>query len=169
MDTLKVGMRDELVWEVTEDLATARGDYKVFSTPGMTRFIEMTAHKLVGPHLKPGQGQVGLQLNIRHMAPTPIGKQVRCETELVAIDRRKLTFIDVSLIRNSGLVPSSPSASGEGRGEGLSVPIAIHYETLNKMKVYDEVEQIGEAEHDRYIVDLDKYMARLKAKIERTV
>ena len=37
-----------------------------------------------------------------------------------------------------------------------------------KMKVFDEVEQIGEAEHDRYVVDLDKYMARLKAKIEGT-
>lgn len=129
MDTLKVGMRDEMVWEVTEDLATSRGDYKVFSTPGMTRFVEMTAHKLVGPHLKPGQGQVGLQVNIRHMAPTPLGKPVRCEVELVAIDRRKLTF---------------------------------------KMKVFDDVEQIGEAEHDRYVVDLDKYMARLKAKIEGT-
>ena len=129
MDTLKVGMRDEMTWEVTEELATTRGDYKVFSTPGMTRFVEMTAHKLVGPHLKPGQGQVGLQVNIRHMAPTPIGKNVRCEVELTAIDRRKVTF---------------------------------------KMKVFDDVEQIGEAEHDRYIVDLDKYMAKLKAKIEGT-
>ncbi len=126
MDTLKVGMRDELEWDVTESLCTTRGEYRVFSTPSMTYFVEMTAHKLVGPHLKPGQGQVGLQVNIRHMAPTPIGKKVRCETELTAIDRRKLTF---------------------------------------KMKVYDDVEQIGEAEHDRYIVDLDKYMARLKAKI----
>jgi predicted thioesterase len=52
MDTLKVGMRDEMTWEVTEDLATSRGDYKVFLTPGMTRFVEMTAHKLVGPHLR---------------------------------------------------------------------------------------------------------------------
>ena len=128
MDTLKIGMKDELVWEVTAELCTSRGDYQMFSTPGMTRFVEMTAHKLIQPHLKPGQGQVGLQVNIRHMAPTPIGKQVRCETELVAIDRRKLTF---------------------------------------KMKVFDDVEQVGEAEHDRYVVDLDKYMARLKAKIER--
>ena len=127
MDTLKVGMKDEMVWEVTADLCTTRGDYQVFSTPGMTRFVEMTAHKLVGPHLKPTQGQVGLRVDIRHMAPTPIGKQVRCEVELTAIDRRKLTF---------------------------------------RMKVYDEVEQIGEAEHERYVVDLDKYMARLKAKIE---
>ena len=127
MDTLKVGMKDEMVWEVTEELCTSRGDYRVFSTPGMTRFVEMTAHQLVGPHLKPTQGQVGLRVDIRHMAPTPIGKQVRCEVELTAIDRRKLTF---------------------------------------KMKVYDEVEQIGEAQHERYIIDLDKYMARLKAKID---
>ena len=127
MDTLKIGMKDELVWEVNAELCTSRGEYQMFSTPGMTRFVEMTAHKLIEPHLKPGQGQVGLQVNIRHMAPTPIGKQVRCETELVAIDRRKLTF---------------------------------------KMKVFDDVEQVGEAEHDRYVIDLDKYMARLKAKIE---
>jgi fluoroacetyl-CoA thioesterase len=129
VDTLKVGMKDELVWEVTENLCTKRGEYRVFSTPSMTYFVEMTAHKLVTPHLKPGQGQVGLQVNIRHMAPTPIGKQVRCEVELTAIDRRKVSF---------------------------------------KAKVFDDVEQIGEAEHDRYIVDLDKYMARLKAKIEGT-
>ncbi len=127
MDTLKVGMKDELVWDVTDELCTTRGEYRVFSTPSMTRFIEMTAHKLVGPHLKPTQGQVGLQVFIRHLAPTPSGKQVRCTVELTAIDRRKLTF---------------------------------------KMQVYDDVEQIGEAEHERFVVDLDKYMARLKAKIE---
>ena len=127
MDTLKPGMKDELEWEVTEELSTVRGDYRVFSTPGMTRFVEMTAHKLVLPHLKENQGQVGLRVDIRHMAPTPIGKKVRCEVELVEVERRKLTF---------------------------------------KMKVFDEVEQIGEATHERYIVYLDKYMARLRAKIE---
>jgi predicted thioesterase len=95
----------------------------------MTYFVEMTAHKLVEPHLQPGQGQVGLQVNIRHMAPTPLGKKVRCEAELVAVDRRKLTF---------------------------------------KCKVFDDVEQVGEAEHDRFVIDLDKYMAKLKAKVEGT-
>jgi len=114
-------MKDEMVWEVTEEMCTTRGEYSVFSTPAMT------ASKLVAPHLKPGQGQVGVQVIIRHMAPTPKGKKVRCEVELTAVDRRKLSF---------------------------------------KMKVFDDVEQIGEAEHDRFIVDLDKYMARLKAKIE---
>jgi len=120
-------MRDELVWNVTDDLCTTRGDYKVFSTPSMTLLIEMASQKLAMPHLKPGQGQVGVSVNIRHLAPTPIGKKVRCETELVGIDRRRLTF---------------------------------------KARVFDDVEQVGEAEHERFVVDLDKYLARLKAKIE---
>jgi predicted thioesterase len=127
MDTLKVGMKHTLNWTVTEDLTTSRGDYKVFSTPSMTRFVEMASHYLVLPHLKPGQGQVGVVVNIRHMAPTPIGKDVRAEAELTGIDRRMLTF---------------------------------------KIDVYDDVEKIGEATHERFVVDLDKYMARLKAKIE---
>lgn len=126
MDTLKVGMQDELVWEVTDDLCTTRGDYRVFSTPSMTLFVEMAAQKLATPHLKPGQGQVGLQVNIRHLAPTPIGKQVRAEVELTGIDRRKLTF---------------------------------------RVKVFDDVEQVGEAEHERFVIDVDKYIERLKKKI----
>jgi predicted thioesterase len=35
--------------------------------------------------------------------------------------------------------------------------------------VFDDVEQVGEAEHERFVVDLDRYMARLKAKIEGAV
>ncbi|MBX9811569.1 MAG: thioesterase family protein [Burkholderiales bacterium] len=126
MDTLKVGMKDTLEWEVTEKLTTTRGDYKVFSTPSMVLFAEMAAHKLTEPHLKPGQGQVGLTVNIRHMAPTPIGKRVRAEVELTAIDRRKLTF---------------------------------------RIKVFDDVEQVGEVEHERFVIDVDKYTERLRKKI----
>lgn len=126
MDALKVGMKDTLVWEVTEKLTTTRGEYKVFSTPSMVLFVEMAAHKLVAPHLKPGQGQVGLSVNIRHLAPTPIGKQVRAEVELTGVDRRKLTL---------------------------------------KVKVFDDVEQVGEAEHERFVIDVDKYIERLKKKI----
>ena len=86
----------------------------------------MTAQALAAPHLKPGQGQVGTLVTIRHMAPTPMGKKVRAEAELVAIDRRKLMF---------------------------------------KVKVHDDVEQVGEAEHERFVIDLDKYMERLRKKL----
>ena len=34
-----------------------------------------------------------------------------------------------------------------------------------KVKIFDEVEQVGESEHDRFVVDLDKYFEKLKKKI----
>lgn len=34
------------------------------------------------------------------------------------------------------------------------------------IKVFDDVEQVGECDHDRFIVDLEKYQAKLKKKIE---
>ncbi|MDH3286216.1 MAG: thioesterase [Betaproteobacteria bacterium] len=108
VDTLQVGMRHTVEWEVTEKLCTSRGEYKVFSTPSMTQFVEMASQSLAAPHLKPGQGQVGISVNIRHLAPTPIGKNVRADVELIGIDRRRLAF---------------------------------------KVKVFDDVEQVGEAEH----------------------
>ena len=127
MDALKIGMKHAQEWEVTEARCTSRGDYKVFSTPSMTQLVESTANQLAAPHLRPGQGQVGTLVTIRHMAPTPMGKKVRAEAELLAIDRRRLSF---------------------------------------KVKVYDEVEQVGEAEHERFVIDLDKYMERLRKKID---
>jgi len=126
METLKVGMKHVQEMTVEEKHTTRRGDYRVFSTPSMTQFVEMTAQALAAPHLKPGQGQVGTLVTIRHMAPTPMGKKVRAEAELVAIDRRKLMF---------------------------------------KVKVHDDVEQVGEAEHERFVIDLDKYMERLRKKL----
>ena len=33
------------------------------------------------------------------------------------------------------------------------------------MKVYDEAEQVGEADHDRFVIDLDKYYEKLRKKI----
>ena len=126
MDALRVGMKHTQEWVVEEKHTTQRGGYRVFSTPSMTQLVESTANQLAAPHLKPGQGQVGTLVTIRHMGPTPMGKKVRAEAELVAIDRRRLSF---------------------------------------KVKVYDDVEQVGEAEHERFVIDEDKYVERLKKKI----
>ena len=127
MDTLQVGMKHVAEREVTEAMTTQRGEYKVYSTPSMVQFCESAASQLVAPHLKPGQGQVGMVVTIRHLGPTPLGKRVRAEVELTGIDRRRLGF---------------------------------------KIKVFDDVEQVGDCDHDRFIVDLDKYQAKLKKKIE---
>ena len=54
--------------------------------------MESVASGLIAPHLKEGQGQVGVGITVRHMGPTPIGHTVRAEAELIAVDRRKMSF-----------------------------------------------------------------------------
>jgi predicted thioesterase len=64
MDALKVGMQHTQHWEITEDRTTQRGPYKVFATWSMTRLVEHAASNLIAPHLKPGQGQVGIDITV---------------------------------------------------------------------------------------------------------
>jgi hypothetical protein len=47
---------------------------------------------------------------------------------------RRQPIIEFYIIRDSELCLFSPSPLGEGRGEGLSVPIVILYVTLNSRR-----------------------------------
>ncbi len=68
------------------------GTLDVLATPRMAALMEETAWKSVAGVLEPGMGTVGIQLKLDHLAPTPIGMKVWCESELTKIDGRKLTF-----------------------------------------------------------------------------
>lgn len=68
------------------------GTLDVFATPAMIALMEQTAWKSVAPYLAEGEGTVGTRLNISHDAPTPLGMDVTCESELIEIDGRRLVF-----------------------------------------------------------------------------
>ena len=50
-----------------------------------------------------GSGTVGTKLELEHTAPTPVGMTVTCESELTAVEGRKLVF-KVSLYDEKGPV-----------------------------------------------------------------
>ncbi|MBQ6372443.1 MAG: thioesterase family protein [Oscillospiraceae bacterium] len=80
---------------VTPELTAKRfgsGALEVYATPAMIALAEETALKSVADRLEPGQGTVGTRVDIAHLAATPLGMKVRCETELIEIDRRRLVF-----------------------------------------------------------------------------
>jgi len=85
------------------------GQLPVFATPAMIALIEKTAWQSAAPYLEEGQGTVGTRLDIAHVAPTPIGMKVRCETVLTEMDGRKLVFT-VQVFDEKGLI-------GEGKHE----------------------------------------------------
>ncbi len=92
---LSVGIKGNLERTVTEDLtaeALGSGLLPVFATPAAVALAEETAWRSVAGELEEGQGTVGTLMELAHIAATPLGMKVRCETELVEVDRRKLVF-----------------------------------------------------------------------------
>ena len=68
------------------------GTLSVFATPAMVALIEETAWRSIMPYLDEGLSTVGTRLDIEHVSPTPVGMNVKCETELIEIDGRRLKF-----------------------------------------------------------------------------
>lgn len=64
----------------------------VFSTPSMIALMEKACKESVAPFLEEGQGTVGIRLEVDHLAATPIGQKVWVDSELIAIEKRVLTF-----------------------------------------------------------------------------
>ncbi len=68
------------------------GASRVLATPWMIAFMERTAHALLTCCLPAGTSSVGTHLDVRHLAPTPQGGQVRIRAEVLSIDGLKVTF-----------------------------------------------------------------------------
>ena len=92
---MEKGIKFSIERKVTEYM-TARvmgsGTLDVFATPSMIALIEETAWRSVAPQLESGMATVGTLLNVAHVAPTPVGMTVKCETELTEVDGRRLVF-----------------------------------------------------------------------------
>ncbi len=92
---LKAGIRGRAEAAVTSEntaLALGSGTLRVFATPALAALAEKTCWQSVAPALAPGQGTVGTRLELSHNAPTPVGGTAVCESELIAVEGRKLTF-----------------------------------------------------------------------------
>jgi len=101
------------------------GKVQVFATPMMIALMEKAAALSIEPVLSEGQSSVGTHIDVSHCSATPMGMKVWAETEVIAIDRRKVTF---------------------------------------SVKAYDERGLIGEGLHERFIIDIDKFIAKATSK-----
>ena len=92
---LEVGTKRSQTWVVArEHLASAFGSglVDVLATPVLVGFCEECSRMMVDPTLRPGQKTVGTAISLEHLAATPPGMKVKVTSELVAIDRRRLSF-----------------------------------------------------------------------------
>ena len=128
---LEVGMTRELKIQ-TQPEHSAQVFYgnlpNVFATPFLGGFMERVSAELINEHVQPGEQSVGISMNLKHMAATPLGMGVRITTEIIAVEGRKLTF---------------------------------------RLEAFDDVEKIGEATHERFIIQADKFNARVADKAKK--
>lgn len=98
MDIEKViqkGMTREETFQVAEEhtaIHVGSGGSRVLATPWMIAFMERAAHRLLAENLPAGESSVGVLVDVRHLAPTPIGAAVRVQVEIVTLDGAQVTF-----------------------------------------------------------------------------
>jgi predicted thioesterase len=122
---LEPGATNELTVLVDESMTADRfgnTGVKVLATPMLVSYFELAAHRLAMRALGPGQGTVGFRVDIRHLAPTPVGMRVTFRATLAERDGRRLLF---------------------------------------RVEADDERQRVGQGMHERFVVDMERFLARL--------
>jgi fluoroacetyl-CoA thioesterase len=102
------------------------GRVRVLATPVMINLMEAAALDAVEKLLPAGHQSLGIHLDVRHYAATPVGMRVRVTAELVKVDGRTLDF---------------------------------------RVEARDEKEAIGDGLHQRVVVNVERFDARVQRKI----
>ena len=64
----------------------------VLSTPNLIGILERTARQSLLPHLEENERSVGIEVELRHLAPTPVGSKVTCTARVIRADGREISF-----------------------------------------------------------------------------
>jgi fluoroacetyl-CoA thioesterase len=98
MDTLEnvaIGMSAEDTITVTSEMTVGHfvaNMPQVYGTPTMILHMEMAATSAIASHLPPGFVSVGMAVNVRHLAATPVGRKVRILSRVIEIDNKSVAF-----------------------------------------------------------------------------
>ena len=64
----------------------------VLSTPNLVGILERTARQAIAPFLDADERSVGVELDLRHLAPSPLGAQVTATARVIGASRRFVDF-----------------------------------------------------------------------------
>jgi fluoroacetyl-CoA thioesterase len=95
LDTLTAGMAAEKKVIVTPELTVGHfvpGMPAVYGTPMMILHMEMAAGSAIQASLPSGYVSVGMMVNIRHLAATPVGRTVRATARVIAVEAKSVLF-----------------------------------------------------------------------------
>lgn len=96
----------------------------VFATGFMVGLMEWTCLKVLEPHLDPGEGSLGVHIDVSHIAATVPGQTVTVEAECTKVSSRRVEF---KVKAHDGI-----EVIGEGRHERIIVPWARFVARVNE-------------------------------------
>src|SRR3954463_1747335 len=94
-DFILIGMSAERRLTVTPELTVKRFVPQmpaVYATPMMIMAMELTSADAIAAALPAGFVTVGTEVDIRHLAATPVGHEVRITARVTAVERKVLRF-----------------------------------------------------------------------------
>ena len=92
---ITVGLKAEvatLVETADTALEVGSGSLRVYATPCMAALMEGAACEALEGCLPEEKTTVGCELNLKHLAATPVGMEVRAEAEVTAVEGNIITF-----------------------------------------------------------------------------
>ena len=130
MNDIPVGARGSHSLLVTPEVAIDfLGDESasVLSTPHLIAYMEWASRNTIKPFLAPDEDSVGTEVNIRHLAATPVGMSVQFQATVIEVKERRIVF---------------------------------------RVEARDEKELVGEGTHERYVIHIPRFAAKLASKKE---
>lgn len=95
LGNVRVGMTGRHELGVTREVtvgAHVDGMPFVLGTPMMILAMETAANEAVRQYLPPGWATVGSEVNVRHLAPTPVGRTLTATARVMEVSGRSLLF-----------------------------------------------------------------------------
>lgn len=95
MSRIEAGVAGEFSLLVTHEIAVDfLGDERarILGTPYLIGYLELTARNAVKPLLDAGQDTVGTHVEVRHLAPTPLGMSVKFYAVVTGVQDRRIQF-----------------------------------------------------------------------------
>jgi predicted thioesterase len=95
LDNVMIGMTAEKIITVTSGMTI--GHFvpqmpSVYATPMMILHMEMASGSAIASHLPTGFVSVGMDVKVRHLAATPVGRTVRAISRVIEVDRKSVVF-----------------------------------------------------------------------------
>lgn len=86
------GQAETFVEKADTAAEVGSGSLLVYATPCMVALMEGAACEAIAAALNDTETTVGTALDIRHIAATPVGLEVRAEAEVTAVEGKVITF-----------------------------------------------------------------------------